>query len=147
MTALLPAACRSRAYLGLVCLGLFRLIFSHKILFILPILYYLCSQPTRAIHSPTRSGCIGSSRTYYYLPKSFTACMHPSSDLLLDLVVGLLMPIDRQASESQVKSSKTSSIIAYKVTLSGEHSSTKGRRVMIKATACIHAASRSLLAN
>ena len=31
----------------LTCLGLSRLIFSHKILFILPVLHYLCGQPNR----------------------------------------------------------------------------------------------------
>jgi len=36
------------ACLGLACLDLFQLISSHKILFILPALYYSCSQPNRA---------------------------------------------------------------------------------------------------
>ena len=38
---------------GLSCLDLFRLIFFHRILFILPALYYLCGQPNRlVIHKP-----------------------------------------------------------------------------------------------
>ena len=38
---------------GLSCLDLFRLIFSHRILFILPALYYSCGQPNRlVIHKP-----------------------------------------------------------------------------------------------